>query len=152
MSRAQKLDQQLSATLLSLQAHGDLNTYGHAQELLHELENCLQESEASEYPQQKAHARIYRRQLAAMAREIEAETSDNRRNQLLGQTQRLDSTSDRLRNIQSIALENERIGTDILGTLRGQRETLVRSKDTINEAEDNVDRSTKTLKSMASWW
>ena len=50
---------------------------------------------------------------------------------MLRQTNRIDNSSERLKNIQSMALENERIGGDILNTLRGQRETIQRTKETV---------------------
>jgi len=63
----------------------------------------------------------------------------NRRDQLLRQANRIQESSNRLNNIQRIALENEKIGGDVLTTLRGQRETLERSKDEVrNILRDNI--------------
>ncbi|GAB5586719.1 t-SNARE VTI1 [Umbelopsis nana] len=109
---------------------------------LKELEIQLKGSAPSEYLEEKTRNKEYGK---------DSETY-SRRDQMLKQTNRIEGSSERLKRTQIIALENERIGGDILNTLRGQRETIERTKDTIAEAEDNVDRSNKTLKSMASWW
>jgi vesicle transport through interaction with t-SNAREs protein 1 len=62
----------------------------------------------------------------------------DRRDRLLRQANRIQESSNRLNHIQRIALENEKIGGDVLTTLRGQRETLERSKDEVrNILRDN---------------
>jgi len=73
-------------------------------------------------------------------------TSD--RTRLLAGTQSLEESTLRLENSQRVALETEDIGTDILRTLRVQREQIQHSRDMLGGAENNVDRSSKTLKGM----
>ncbi|KAH8547633.1 hypothetical protein BGW37DRAFT_510258 [Umbelopsis sp. PMI_123] len=126
----------------------------YAQELLNQLDVLLDGSLPSEYLVEKANARSYRQRLTDITgyRRSEVEGCMSRRDQLLRQANQIQESSNRLKHIQTVALENENIGSDILTTLRGQRETLERSRDEMAEAEDNVDRSNKTLKSMASWW
>jgi vesicle transport through interaction with t-SNAREs 1 len=51
------------------------------------------------------------------------------------QANRIQESSGRLDNIQRIALENEKIGGDVLATLRGQRETLERSRGEVGICE-----------------
>jgi hypothetical protein len=64
-------------------------------------------------------------------RRSEVEGCMSRRDQLLRQANQIQESSNRLKNIQTVALENENIGSDILTTLRGQRETLERSRDEV---------------------
>jgi vesicle transport through interaction with t-SNAREs protein 1 len=74
------------------------------------------------------------------------------RQQLLKGTQSLERSSQRLRESERIALQTESIGAGILGDLAGQRETIMRTHDTLNEGERYLDRSIKTLRGMARRW
>ncbi|KAA8902592.1 t-SNARE [Sphaerosporella brunnea] len=71
------------------------------------------------------------------------------RQTLLRGTQSLERSSQRLRESERIALETESIGAGILGDLASQRETIMRTHDTLNEGERYLDRSVKTLRGMA---
>ncbi|KAI5854004.1 t-SNARE [Tricharina praecox] len=71
------------------------------------------------------------------------------RQQLLGGTQSLERSSARLRDSERIAIETEQIGAGILGDLSTQRESIVRTHDTLNDSERYLDRSIKTLRGMA---
>ena len=73
---------------------------------------------------------------------------DSQRSQLLQNNSSLERTSDRLRDSQRIALETESIGGNILNDLRAQRETIVNSRNTLHQADNYVDKSIKTLKTM----
>jgi len=73
-------------------------------------------------------------------------TSD--RTRLLVGTQSLEDSTRRLENSQRVALETEDIGTDILRSLRVQREQIEHSREMLGNAETNVDRSGRTLKGM----
>ena len=73
----------------------------------------------------------------------------DQRQQLLGGTASLDRSSQRLRDSQRIATETESIGANILGDLRGQREQIVNSRNTLTEADGYVDKSIRTLRGMA---
>ena len=71
------------------------------------------------------------------------------RQQLLSGTDRLDRSSQRLRDSQRIANETEGIGRDTLADLQIQRETIQHTRVTMLESEGYVDRSVKTLRGMA---
>lgn len=71
------------------------------------------------------------------------------RQQLLSGTERLDRSSQRLRNAQIMANETEGIGRDTLADLQLQRETIQHTRATMLESEGYVDRSVKTLRGMA---
>ena len=71
------------------------------------------------------------------------------RQQLLSGTDRLDRSSQRLRDSQRVANETEDIGRGTLADLQIQRETIQHTRATMLESEGYVDRSVKTLRGMA---
>jgi len=71
------------------------------------------------------------------------------RQQLLSGTERLDRSSQRLRDSQRLANETEAIGANTLADLHRQRETIQHTGDVLLESEGYVDRSVKTLRGMA---
>jgi len=71
------------------------------------------------------------------------------RQQLLGGTERLDRSSQRLRDSQRLASETEAVGASTLADLHRQREVIRHTGDTLMESEGYVDRSVKTLRGMA---
>ncbi|KAL8744815.1 MAG: hypothetical protein Q9190_002987 [Brigantiaea leucoxantha] len=71
------------------------------------------------------------------------------RQQLLSGTERLDRSSQRLRESQRIANETEGIGRDTLADLQLQRETIQHTRMNLLESEGYVDKSVKTLRGMA---
>lgn len=64
--------------------------------------------------------------------DLDASTVDQR-SRLLSGTDRLGESSRRLQDSHRLALETENVGINILGTLKGQRETILRSRDTVND-------------------
>ncbi|KAI8084861.1 snare region anchored in the vesicle membrane C-terminus-domain-containing protein [Halteromyces radiatus] len=80
--------------------------------------------------------------------DLDASTIDQRQ-RLLNGTERLGESSRRLEGSHRLALETENIGVNILSTLKGQRETLLRTRDTLGEADSYIDKSSRTLKVMA---
>ena len=54
------------------------------------------------------------------------------RTRLLAGTERLEDGTQRLQNAQRIALETEDVGADILRNLRGQREQIEHTRDTVS--------------------
>ncbi|KAI8079635.1 vesicle transport v-snare protein vti1 [Gilbertella persicaria] len=80
--------------------------------------------------------------------DYDASTMDQRQ-RLLSGTERLGQSSRRLEDSHRLALETEGIGINILSTLKGQRETIVRARDTLAEADSHIDKASKTLKGMA---
>jgi vesicle transport through interaction with t-SNAREs protein 1 len=71
------------------------------------------------------------------------------RQQLLSGTDRLNRSSNRLRESQRIALETEQIGADTLGNLHTQREQIINTRGRLLDSEGYTDRSIKTLRGMA---
>jgi vesicle transport through interaction with t-SNAREs 1 len=70
------------------------------------------------------------------------------RQQLLSGTDRLERSSQRLRESQRIANETEDIGRNTLADLNTQRETIINTRSRLLESEGYVDRSVKTLRTM----
>ena len=77
------------------------------------------------------------------------EAQDNQRTRLLSGTERLERSSQRLRDSQRTANETEDIGAGILGDLHVQRQQILNTRDTLMEADGYVDKSLRTLKGMA---
>jgi vesicle transport through interaction with t-SNAREs protein 1 len=71
------------------------------------------------------------------------------RQQLLSGTDRLDRSTQRLKNSQSLAYETEAIGASTLADLHRQRGVIQHTSDMLLESEGYVDRSVKTLRGMA---
>ncbi|EAT85093.1 hypothetical protein HBI56_075300 [Parastagonospora nodorum] len=71
------------------------------------------------------------------------------RQQLLSGTDRLNRSSNRLRESQRIAMETEQIGASTLGDLHRQREQITHTREILLDSETYTDRSIKTLKGMA---
>ncbi|KAI8096354.1 t-SNARE [Halteromyces radiatus] len=82
------------------------------------------------------------------AEDYDAASMDQRQ-RLLSGTDRLGESSRRLEQSHRMALETEGIGASILSTLKGQRETMTRARDTLAEADTHIDKATRTLKTMA---
>ncbi|KAK9450990.1 vesicle transport v-SNARE protein N-terminus-domain-containing protein [Limtongia smithiae] len=78
--------------------------------------------------------------------------SQDQRQQLLSGTDRLENSSQRLRDSQRLANETESIGANILTDLRGQREQIINSRNVLMEADTYVDKSMRTLRGMARRW
>ncbi|KAL9712604.1 t-SNARE VTI1 [Leucoagaricus gongylophorus] len=70
------------------------------------------------------------------------------RSRLLSGTSILEDGTKRLQESQRIALETEEQGADILRSLRGQREQIENSRNTLWQADSAVDRASGTLKRM----
>ncbi|KAF7332137.1 t-SNARE coiled-coil-like proteiny domain-containing protein [Mycena kentingensis (nom. inval.)] len=70
------------------------------------------------------------------------------RTRLLAGTAVLEDGSRRLQDSHRIALETENQGADILMNLRQQREQIINSRDTLQNANTSIDRASGTLKGM----
>lgn len=79
----------------------------------------------------------------------EGDVSSDQRKQLLQNNSSLERSSQRLKDSQRTALETEQIGGNILNDLRSQREQIQGSRNTLMTADNYVDKSIKTLKSMS---
>lgn len=86
---------------------------------------------------------------------VEAENLDahvasgNQRDRLMTSTERLNQSSDRIRQAQMAALETEQHGVLILEELHGQRETLLHAHTKLHGVDDAIDKSKRVLTSMS---
>ncbi|KAL0226933.1 hypothetical protein P9112_014257 [Eukaryota sp. TZLM1-RC] len=74
--------------------------------------------------------------------------SDAHRGRLLEAQASLDSTDSQLRKANQVAAESMHIGTEVLSDLRGQRETLNRSRGRLDTTNQNVSRGRMYIRSM----
>lgn len=77
------------------------------------------------------------------------DAQQEQRQQLLSGTDRLDRSSQRIRNSQRLAEETYGVGASTLAELHQQRDRIVHISGTLDESEGYVDRSVKTLRGMA---
>ncbi|GAA0169602.1 SNARE protein [Lithospermum erythrorhizon] len=75
--------------------------------------------------------------------------STNQRERLSMSTERLDRSTDRVRESRRTALETEELGISILEDLHQQRETLLSSHIKLHGVDDAIDKSKKILSSMS---
>ncbi|TFY76529.1 hypothetical protein EWM64_g7485 [Hericium alpestre] len=99
------------------------------------------------------HSQVSRVDLLGSSRGAASPTSDEPygsgdRTRLLTGTSILEDGSRRLQESQRIALETEEQGTDILRSLRGQREQIENARDTLRTADTSIGRASGTLKKM----
>ncbi|CBQ72279.1 related to VTI1-v-SNARE: involved in Golgi retrograde protein traffic [Sporisorium reilianum SRZ2] len=77
-----------------------------------------------------------------------ADAATANRQRLLQGTASLEDGTRRLEESNRLALETEDLGADILRDLRSQREQIENSRDTLRQADQSIDRSSKTLSKM----
>ncbi|CAO3569157.1 unnamed protein product [Mortierella alpina] len=80
--------------------------------------------------------------------DLDAASMDQRTRLLYG-TDRLAQSSRRLQDSHKIALETEALAAGVLTDLRGQREQIIHSRNTLQEADSSIDKASRTLKGMA---
>jgi len=74
--------------------------------------------------------------------------SADQRGRLLNSTERLNQTSDRIKEGRRTLLETEDLGVSILHDLHQQRQSLLHAHDTLHGVDDNIGKSRKILTSM----
>lgn len=74
--------------------------------------------------------------------------SADQRGRLLMSTERMDQSSGRIKESRRTLLETEELGVSILQDLHQQRQTLLRTHDTVHGVDDNIGKSRKLLTSM----
>ncbi|KAJ1626684.1 hypothetical protein T492DRAFT_1031000 [Pavlovales sp. CCMP2436] len=76
--------------------------------------------------------------------------SREERSALLGPEEaKRSASSDRLKLAQRALADTEELGMGIMGDLRSQREMLARSKQRLNDADVDITRGSRVLRSMA---
>lgn len=78
-----------------------------------------------------------------------AATSNAQRDRLLTAHDQLRKTGDRISEGKKQLLETEELGASILVNLKGQREQIINTRETLHGADDNIGKSRRILTSMA---
>uniref|UniRef100_A0A183GLQ2 t-SNARE coiled-coil homology domain-containing protein n=1 Tax=Heligmosomoides polygyrus TaxID=6339 RepID=A0A183GLQ2_HELPZ len=78
----------------------------------------------------------------------EAVEMDQQEEQLIANTERLERSSRKLQNAYRMAVETEQIGSEVLGNLSAQRETIGRARERMREADVELGRSNRLLNTM----
>ncbi|KAG5520126.1 hypothetical protein PMAC_001202 [Pneumocystis sp. 'macacae'] len=91
---------------------------------------------------------IYEQYDESFASNQDLESLDQR-NRLLAGTRKLEESSERLKNAERVANETKEIGANILKDLGYQREQIILTRNTLIETDSYLDRSMRTLKTMA---
>lgn len=76
------------------------------------------------------------------------EENQSQRQTLLQTNESIDRSTKRLNDATRTAADTERVGISIMDTLRAQRDQISNTRDTLGEADNYVDRSLRTLKTM----
>ncbi|GLJ42137.1 hypothetical protein SUGI_0872580 [Cryptomeria japonica] len=74
--------------------------------------------------------------------------SADQRGRLLMSTERLNQSTDRIKESKRTILETEELGVSILQDLHQQRQTLLHTHDTLHGVDDYIGKSRKILTSM----
>ncbi|KAK3026237.1 hypothetical protein RJ639_040522, partial [Escallonia herrerae] len=75
--------------------------------------------------------------------------SADQRSRLLTSTERLNKSSDRVRDSRKTMLETEELGVSILHDLHQQRQSLLHAHGTLHGVDDNISKSKKILTAMS---
>uniref|UniRef100_A0A1D1ZJA3 Vesicle transport v-SNARE 13 n=1 Tax=Anthurium amnicola TaxID=1678845 RepID=A0A1D1ZJA3_9ARAE len=75
--------------------------------------------------------------------------SADQRGRLLVSTERLNQSSDRIKESRRTMLETEELGVSILQDLHQQRQSLLHAHNTLHGVDDNISRSKKILTAMS---
>ncbi|MBA0652508.1 hypothetical protein Goklo_019766 [Gossypium klotzschianum] len=75
--------------------------------------------------------------------------STNQRSRLVMATERLNQSSDRIRDSRRTMLETEELGVSILQDLHSQRQALLHANNTLHGVDDNIGKSKRILTAMS---
>ncbi|KAB2613835.1 vesicle transport v-SNARE 13-like [Pyrus ussuriensis x Pyrus communis] len=75
--------------------------------------------------------------------------SADQRSRLMMSTERLNKSSDRVKDSRRTMLETEELGVSILQDLHSQRQSLLHAHTTLHGVDDNIGKSKRVLTSMA---
>ncbi|KAL3636585.1 Vesicle transport v-SNARE 13 [Castilleja foliolosa] len=75
--------------------------------------------------------------------------SGNQRDRLLMSTEKLNNSSNRIRDSRKVMLETEELGVSLLHDLHQQRQSLMHANNTMHGVDDNIGRSRKIMTNMS---
>lgn len=74
--------------------------------------------------------------------------SGSQRLRLLSVTEAIDSGTEKLQDSRKLALETEDVGVQILGDLRSQRETILRTRTNVGHIAGHLEEARRTISNM----
>ncbi|KAK7394463.1 hypothetical protein VNO78_14991 [Psophocarpus tetragonolobus] len=80
---------------------------------------------------------------------VTMKASADHRERLIISTERLNKSSDRIKDSRRTMLETEDLGVSILQDLHSQRQSLLHTHGTLHGVDDNIGKSKKILSSMS---
>ncbi|KAH7554547.1 hypothetical protein ACOSP7_028033 [Xanthoceras sorbifolium] len=75
--------------------------------------------------------------------------SNDQRSRLLFSTERVNQSSDRIKESRRTMLETEELGVSILQDLSSQRQALLHANNTLHGVDDNIGKSKRVLTNMS---
>ncbi|MBA0671544.1 hypothetical protein Goklo_025347 [Gossypium klotzschianum] len=75
--------------------------------------------------------------------------SADQRSRLMTTTERLNQSSDRIKDSRRTMLETEELGVSILEDLHSQRQSLLHANNTLHGVDDNIGKSKRILTNMS---
>ncbi|KAK4477599.1 hypothetical protein RD792_016835 [Penstemon davidsonii] len=75
--------------------------------------------------------------------------SRNQKDRLLMSTDKLNNSSNRIRDSRKVMLETEELGVSLLQDLHGQRQSLLNANNTMHGVDDNISRSKRVITNMS---
>ncbi|KAI3462916.1 hypothetical protein Pfo_019579 [Paulownia fortunei] len=75
--------------------------------------------------------------------------SANQRDRLFMSTERLNNSSNRIRESRKVMLETEDLGVSLLQDLHQQRQSLLHANNTLHGVDDNISRSRRIITNMS---
>ncbi|PIN14824.1 V-SNARE [Handroanthus impetiginosus] len=75
--------------------------------------------------------------------------SANQRDRLMVSTDRLNTSSNRIRESRKLMLETEELGVSLLQDLHQQRQSLLHADNTLHGVDDNIGRSRKIITNIS---
>lgn len=90
-----------------------------------------------------------RDELLGSARADMLTVSNNQRGRLLMSTERLNQSTDRIKESRKTMLETEELGVSILQDLHQQRQSLLHAHNTLHGVDDNISKSKRILGAMS---
>ncbi|MBA0638349.1 hypothetical protein Godav_025267 [Gossypium davidsonii] len=76
--------------------------------------------------------------------------SADQRSRLMTTTERLNQSSDRIKDSRRTMLETEELGVSILEDLHSQRQSLLHANNTLHGVDDNIGKSKRILTNMST--
>lgn len=144
LDEAESLIRKMDLEARSLQPSLKANLLAKLREYKSDLNNLKREvKKASSTDSQTARDELLE---SGMSDTLMASTDQSGR--LLMSTERVNQSSERIKDSRRTILETEELGVSILQDLHLQRQTLLHAHDTLHGVDDNIGKSRKVLTSM----